>query len=122
MDTIGKRVFEQRNKIGMTQEELAAKLGYKHKTSINKIELGFSDIPRKKLPAFAEALRCSVNYLVNGEQSIEQMIADAEFDAYVSSDPEIKNMIKKFVALPIDKKQAVKDLVERLFNEFFNGK
>lgn len=31
-------------------------LGYKHKSSINKIELGAADVPRAKVPAFAKAL------------------------------------------------------------------
>ena len=43
----------------MTQDELAALVGYKHKTSINKIELGLSDVPRSRIPAFAAALRVS---------------------------------------------------------------
>lgn len=121
MSTIGERVAKRRKELGLSQEELATKLGYSHKAAISRIETNKNAFPQKKLSTFAEALRCSVNYLVDGEQTVEQMIADAEFDAYISNDPEIKNMIKKFVALPPDKKQAVKELVERLFNEFFNG-
>lgn len=45
----GKLVKELREAHGMTQEELAYKIGYKSKSSINKIEIGKQDMPRPKL-------------------------------------------------------------------------
>lgn len=56
---IGDYVKTRRIELDMTQDELAALVGYKHKTSINKIELGLSDVPRSRIPAFASALRVS---------------------------------------------------------------
>ncbi len=53
---MGKKIKERRELLGLTQEELAKRLGYKGKSSINKIELGLSDVPRAKVPAFASAL------------------------------------------------------------------
>ncbi len=55
-DNIGKLIKQRRERLGLTQEELAKKLGYKGKSSINKIELGIVDVPRAKVPAFASAL------------------------------------------------------------------
>ncbi|MBO5589631.1 MAG: helix-turn-helix transcriptional regulator [Acidaminococcaceae bacterium] len=40
----------------MTQQELAAKLGYKSTSTIAKIESGENDIPQSKIVAFARAL------------------------------------------------------------------
>lgn len=54
--TIGDRIKSRRIQLGMTQEELALKLGYKSKSSINKIEIGVQDLPQKKIVAFAKAL------------------------------------------------------------------
>lgn len=54
--TIGDRIKSRRIQLGMTQEELALKLGYKSKSSINKIEIGVQDLPQKKIEAFAKAL------------------------------------------------------------------
>ena len=56
---IGDYVKARRTELDMTQDELATLVGYKHKTSINKIELGLSDVPRSRIPAFAAALRVS---------------------------------------------------------------
>ena len=41
---------------GLTQEELAKRMGYKSRSSINKIEKGENDIPQSKIIAFAQAL------------------------------------------------------------------
>lgn len=40
----------------MTQQELAARLGYKSTSTIAKIEAGVNDIPQAKIVAFANAL------------------------------------------------------------------
>ena len=51
--SIGKKIKEKRILLGLTQEELANKLGYKSKSTINKIELGINDIPQSKVSEFA---------------------------------------------------------------------
>ena len=40
----------------MTQQELAARLGYKSTSTIAKIEAGINDIPQSKIKSFANAL------------------------------------------------------------------
>lgn len=56
MSTIGKNISRIRRDLGMTQEELAKKMGYKSKSTINKIELGVNDIPQSKIVQFAQVL------------------------------------------------------------------
>lgn len=121
MSTIGERVLKRRKELGISQEELAERLGYKHKSAVYRIERGLNAFPQAKLPAFAKALHCSVNYLTGTTDSPDAIIEQAQFDAYILKDPDIKPMLRKFVALPDDKKQAVKDFIDKLFNEFFNG-
>ena len=53
----------------MSQEELAFKLGYKSRSSINKIELGKADISQSKIKAFADALDTTVAYLMGWDVS-----------------------------------------------------
>lgn len=62
-DGIGENIRKMRKKRGISQTQLANKLGYKSKSSIAKIENGNGDIPRSKLPQFAAALNCSISYL-----------------------------------------------------------
>ena len=56
MNELGSLIKRKREELGLSQEEPARILGYKHKSSINKIELGLADVPRTKVPAFAKAL------------------------------------------------------------------
>ncbi len=53
---LGPKIRARREELGLSQEELARAIGYRGKASINKIELGYADVPRAKLPAFAAAL------------------------------------------------------------------
>lgn len=68
MSTIGKRIQARRKAIGLTQEELAKRMGYKSKSTINKIELGVNDIPQSKIARFAEVLGTTPAYLMGWEE------------------------------------------------------
>ena len=61
-------IKKRREELGLSQEELAAKLGYKSRSSINKIELGLSDIPFSKIPLFAKALEIEPEILMGWEE------------------------------------------------------
>ena len=65
----GKRIKIKREELHMTQEELAAKLGYKSKTTIAKIENGTNDIVQSKVVAFASVLNTTPAYLMGWEES-----------------------------------------------------
>lgn len=54
---------------GWSQEKLAEMMGYSHKSSINKIEMGKSDLPQSKLMAFAKIFNVSPYELLGVEQS-----------------------------------------------------
>jgi len=62
--TIGDRIAARRNELGMSQDELAKKLGYKSRSSINKIEKGGNELPQKKIVAFAYALDTTPEYIM----------------------------------------------------------
>ena len=53
---IGINIMRARKELGWTQEELAQKMGYKTKSTINKIEKGVNDIPQRKIAQFAKVL------------------------------------------------------------------
>ena len=68
MPEIGKRIRTRREELGITQEELASKLGYKSKTTIAKIENGTNDIVQSKVIEFAQALDTTPAYLMGWTQ------------------------------------------------------
>lgn len=75
MPDIYARIRARREELGLSQEELAARMGYKSKSSINKIEMGINDIPQSKVIAFARALETSTAYLM-GCDDAEEVVAE----------------------------------------------
>ena len=69
MSTIGNNILYMRKKLGWTQEELADKMGYKSKSSINKIEMGLNDIPQSKIKMFAEVLGVTPAFLMGWDEN-----------------------------------------------------
>ena len=63
-DILANRVRIVRMARGFSQAELAEKVGYTSRASINKIEKGLVDVPRSKLFALAEALHVSPAFLL----------------------------------------------------------
>lgn len=61
-------VFEnikaRRKELKLSQEELAAALGYKDRSAIAKIEHGLVDLPQSKVAAFAKALSTTPEWLM----------------------------------------------------------
>jgi repressor LexA len=66
--TLGDRIKTLREKKGMTQLELAEKLGYKSKSSVAHIENG-RDIPRAMVVTLAEILETTPAYLMGWEDT-----------------------------------------------------
>lgn len=61
---LGNKVKSARNNLGLSQEELANRVGYKTKGSIARIENGERDLPIDKLKLLAKALNTTPEYLV----------------------------------------------------------
>ena len=61
---IGERIKLRREELNLSQDELAKKVGYKSRSSINKIEQDGRGLPQKKIVAFAKALDTTPAYLM----------------------------------------------------------
>ena len=64
---IYQRIRNRREELGMSQDDLAQKMGYKSRSSINKIEMGLNDISQSKVVEIAEALDTTPAYLMGWE-------------------------------------------------------
>lgn len=100
MSTIGKNIRNRRTELGMTQEDLAGQIGYKSKSTINKIELGINDIPQSRLISFARALKTTPKVLMASEDVIDAEIqknSDILVDIAVrlGSDIEFREVVKR---------------------------
>ena len=70
LDSLGKRIFELRKEKGMTQEELAEKLGTLH-NQISRLENGMVNPKITTLLKVAEVLGVSVSDLLNFPDDIK---------------------------------------------------
>ena len=68
---LASKVKQRRIELGLSQEELAKKMGYSSRTSINKIENG-RPVSQKIIVRLAEALETTPAYLMGWEDNLEK--------------------------------------------------
>lgn len=128
MATIGDNIKKRREELGMTQEELAKILGYKSKSTINKIEMGINDITQSKVVAFADALKTTPAYLMgwkstntdpvmtlsNGSQIVIEYMKptyEIEFQENKRTQQQIERLLSYFTSLnDIGRKKALDNI------------
>ena len=90
----------RRMALHMTQQELAARLGYKSTSTIAKIEAGINDIPQAKIVAFANALATTPGALlglgVEHGAITEKNISPSLAEKNVSLSQQEQAMIEKY--------------------------
>lgn len=67
---IGERIKARREELGLSQQQLADRLGYKSKATINKIEMGINGVQQKRVVDFAHALDTSIEYLMEMDEGV----------------------------------------------------
>ena len=90
--TMGQKVKLLRKRLGLTQKEVALKLGYRSDTSVAHIEAN-RDIPIDMVPVIAQILETSPAYLMGWERDPEKVqlllntlekITDEQFELLLS--------------------------------------
>lgn len=102
MNDLAYKVRARRKELKMSQDELAEKIGYKGRQSINKIEQGRQDIPMDKILVFADALHCSVNYLLSCGSGLSEMVCSRYWNVQFTEE-EIER-IKTFIDFVIQQR------------------
>ena len=88
----------------MTQEELAKRLGYASRSSVNKMEVA-RDLPLKKVEAMATALMVSPSYLMGWEPI---QVHKFSLDSFYESD-EGHKLISSYLSLNEDGRKNLLD-------------
>ena len=70
MSELSHRILQRRLELGLSQEELAQRMGYRSKSSITKLEKGVNDIPQSKVEEFAAALETTPAWLMGLENAV----------------------------------------------------
>lgn len=105
---VGARIAARRIELGMSQDELARRLGYKSRSTVQKIEAGINDITQSKIAKFADALETTPAYIMGwneekltnskiGELSEEELDIIADLRRLAKADHDtVRRMIKSF--------------------------
>lgn len=105
------KVRFRREELRLTQEELAQRMGYKSRVSINKIENG-RPVSQKIIVRLAEALDVSVPYLMGWDEKPAQDLQDmGALAAQVLMDPAAMEVVQQFLAMDETDRQAVRDFM-----------
>lgn len=107
---IGKKIKARRKELGMTQEELALKLGYKHKSSIAKIEDGSREVQLDGLIRFSTVLDIDMDQLTGFSEFMENdtEITNAAIASHrLIDDPELTDIVLKISKLKPEKRNKV---------------
>ena len=79
MSTIGSRIRNRREELGLSQDELSKRLGYKSRSSINKIELDQRNLTQSKIKAIADALETTPAYIMGWNEPDRKLDVEALF-------------------------------------------
>ena len=112
---IGDRIKQRRIQLEMSQDELARRLGYRSRSSINKIEKDASGLPQTKIAAIASALQTTPSFIMGWDEEIEKNpVETAERHFEILMDEDIADIYDDFKSLDSAQKKIVKDLIHSM--------
>lgn len=111
--TIGKRIKARREELGMTQAELAKKIGTTYQ-AISKYENDIiGTIPTKKLKQIADALDCNPVYLLGMESQVSTSPASDEDRDELKNNAELKMLLSAAADLTKEDLIALAEIAKR---------
>ena len=116
MSTIGQRIRMKREELGMTQQELADKLGFKSRASVNKLELDIRTPRQQIIKALADALETDVLYILGISEETERKekeLCELFADCYGK---ESYRIVSDFLKLDANDRSAVAAMIKSLLS------
>lgn len=112
VESIGYRIRKRREELGMSQEELALRLGYKSRSSIAKIEKDGRELPQKKIASIASVLQTTPAYIMGWEQVQKNNNAIADIVVRMRTDNDFMSIVEKLNALDSNQLSSVRSLLD----------
>ena len=109
---VGKRVRHRRWMVGMTQQQLAERVGIKFQ-QIQKYETGMNRISASRLWDISEALGVSVAFFFEGLGDIPAE-SDAAMPGDILADKEALELVRSYYAIPENQRRRLFELARVL--------
>lgn len=108
---IGDRIRIRREELEMSQDELARILGYKSRSSINKIEKDASGLPQTKISDIAKALLTTPAYIMGWDANASEIDA---LHSQMLKDEDFTDLYVHYKTLSAKERKIVADLIHNL--------
>ena len=108
---VGKRIRHRRWMVGMTQQQLADKVGIKFQ-QIQKYETGMNRVSASRLWDIADALGVQISFFFEGLDPAVQ--ATEEFEGDFLADKEALQLVRSYYAIPEAQRRRLFELARVL--------
>lgn len=112
--TIGERIRDRRKELGLSQKELAEKMGFKTPSSICKAETIKNNPTMDSVREFAKALNTTPEYLLGWKEADTAKKESAELAAMVTVNRDLQHVVRTYLKLSDKDRQAVSALMDSL--------
>ncbi|WP_371168488.1 helix-turn-helix domain-containing protein [Aliiroseovarius sp. 2305UL8-7] len=110
---VGKRVRHRRWMVGMTQQQLAEKVGIKFQ-QIQKYETGMNRVSASRLWDIAAALSVPVSFFFEGLEETPDADASNALPGDILADKEALELIRSYYAIPDNQRRRLFELARVL--------
>lgn len=100
------RVRLRREQLGLSQEDLAIRMGYSSRTSVNKIENG-RPCSQKIIARLSDALGVSIPYLMGWEEMQKKNDALADIIVEMRTDEEFMSIVEAVYKMDKEKRSSL---------------
>ena len=111
---VGKRIRHRRWIVGITQQQLAEKVGIKFQ-QIQKYESGANRVSASRLWDISETLAVSINFFFEGiEKSTEKLDFEDVIPVDLMGDKEALDLVRSYYSIPEHQRRRLFDLARVL--------
>ncbi|MEL7212778.1 MAG: helix-turn-helix transcriptional regulator [Pseudomonadota bacterium] len=110
---VGKRVRHRRWLVGMTQQQLAEKVGIKFQ-QIQKYETGMNRVSASRLWDIADAMDVPVSFFFEGLEGHDVAAVGAGAPNDILADKEAMELVRSYYAIPENQRRRLFDLARVL--------
>ena len=121
----GERIKNRREELGLSQTELAKRMGYSSKSAVSRTENAGDDVGTTRVYKFASALRCSPSELTGWT---EEGAKKDNFDNFFEGNEQLISTMARFREVLWESRMSAQELAdnakisESLINQYVNGK
>lgn len=115
--SIGHKIKERRQELGLSQRELSKRMGYQSHSTLNKIEAGLVDVSQSRIMQFAEVLHTTVADLMGWEEREKSSEALARLVVRLREDDSFLSAVSKLNELDPEQVASVEHLLNSLLKQ-----